>query len=134
MFNTVYKTNIFGKDINLFHSPNLSSFLLKNIIGTVAVKMPSLYYYIKEKIKISFLFTNKFFYKSFIKHIFTNYNTLIRFYFIKLKIRGLGYHIRRISENFYYFFFNYTNFYYFYAPLCIKVIVKKKRMILISQN
>lgn len=131
----MYKINVFDKNINLFYSQNISSLVLKNAMGSVPVKMPSCYFYhIIEGSETNFLFINKFFYKSFIKHIFTYYNTLIKFYFVKFRIRGLGYHIRKITENFYYFFFNYTNYYYLYLPISIRARVRKKRMILVSQN
>jgi len=53
-------------------------------------------------------------------------------FFFKLRIKGLGYRLRSISEYCHYFFFNYTNYYYFFNPVHVLVKTYKKRMILIS--
>lgn len=84
--------------------------------------------------KISFIFHNAIWFKHFIKHVFTFYNTLFNFYFVKLKIRGLGYRIREISEGYYYFFFNYTNYYYMHSPNNLFITMYKKRLLIISLN
>lgn len=66
--------------------------------------------------------------------MFTFYNSLLNFFFIKIKIRGLGYRIREIMDGYYYFFFNYTNYYYLYSPDNLFISMYKKRLLMISLN
>ena len=50
---------------------------------------------------------NNYFFKSFLSQFIFSYKYLFFFNFVKLKIKGLGYRIRKISNELYYFFFNY---------------------------
>ena len=46
-----------------------------------------------------------------IKYLYKQFSCLFNdIYFFKLRIKGLGFRIRTISENFHYIFFNYTNY------------------------
>src|ERR1700761_5957670 len=97
---------------NIYISLSLSAFFFKNSFGIAYIYLPSAYFIKKVKK-----------YESFIKHLFVLYDRLFHFYYVKVKIRGLGYRIREIAENFYYFFFNYTNYYYFHCPYNIIISV-----------
>jgi hypothetical protein len=55
-------------------------------------------------------------------------------YFIKLKLRGLGYRVRELYENCYYFFFNYTNFFYIFMPAKSLIKSYRKRILLVSSS
>jgi hypothetical protein len=55
-------------------------------------------------------------------------------FFIKLRIRGLGYRIRSICPTVHYIFFNYTNYYYFFHSNFLITKIYRKRMLLISFN
>ncbi len=103
-------------------------------MGIIFLKLPSYYFVKKELSIISILFLNRFFFLTFIKHFFLYLNRLTLIYFIKIKIKGLGYRIRKISNELYYFFFNYTNIFYFYLPNNILIKWYKKRIILISND
>lgn len=96
--------------------------------------MPSFYLYKVDKNLncMVFSFLSKFFYKSFIKHLFCLSNRLSIIYFVKLRIRGLGFRMRSINDVIFYFFFNYTNFYYIFSPRTLLIRVYKKRMLLLS--
>jgi hypothetical protein len=111
--NSIYK---FSCSNNLFYSLKLSILFIKSIFGIILIYLPSFYYVKISNNLIYFIFLSKFFYRSFISHIFNYYNYVNFVYFIKLKIRGLGYRICQLSDDFYYFFFNYTNFFYLYVP------------------
>lgn len=132
----LYKINNYklNKDLNIFFSYKHSIIYLKGLYGIICFKLPSFYLYKNSLKLISFIFLKKFFYLSFIKHFFVFYKRLFLIFSIRLKIKGLGYRIRKISENLYYFFFNYTNMYYFYIPNNILIKWYKKRIILISNN
>ena len=119
---------------NLVHSVKLTILFLQGISGVVCFFLPSLYFYKIMALSLQFLFLTKFFFRSFLKHFFYTYNQLFNFYFVKIKMRGLGYRIRYITDNLFAFFFNYTNYYYFYVPKYFLVKAYKKRMFFISYN
>jgi len=78
------------------------------------------------KLKGSSLHLN---YVSFLKCL---NNLFLDLYFFKLRIKGLGYRLRTIADNFHYIFFNYTNYYYIYIPANLLIKIYKKRLIIIS--
>lgn len=122
-----------SNNINFCYSTKLSCFFFKNMSGIFVLRLPSFYFFSKMSLnKLVFIFLNKFFFKSFIKHLFCLSNRLSIAYFVKLRIRGLGFRMRSISDVMYYFFFNYTNYYYFFSPKTLLIRVYKKRMLLIS--
>lgn len=133
-YKKVYKDYIFSKEINLLFSSKKDLFLLKSDLGVIALKLPSYYFYLTNNNIFSLIFLNRFFFISFLKHFFTCLNRLSLIYFIRIKIKGLGYRIRKISNELYYFFFNYTNMFYFYIPNNILIKWYKKRIILISND
>lgn len=110
------KLFLFSKDINFLYSNKLACFFIYNTLGIHIIYLPSYYFYVLSNYKIVFLFLKYFFYQSFLKHLFIISNKLTVFYFFKLRIKGLGFRIRSISDVLYYFFFNYTNYFYFYPP------------------
>lgn len=136
MLNLIYKKivkyYILKKQLNLYFSNKNAYIYLKNRIGLIKLKLPSIFYYYKNLTltKLS-LFNNQNF-KSLINNLFNSYKKLNLIYFIKLKIKGLGYRFRKLSTNFYYFFFNYTNMYYINLPKNIIIKWYKKRLILVS--
>jgi hypothetical protein len=114
--NLLIKKYSLSKNSNLYFVPRKSLLLLKSDVGVVILKLPSYYFYIKHINFFSLLFLQKFFYFSFIRHFFNLYNRLSLLYFLRIKIRGLGYRIRKVANGLYYFFFNYTNMFYFHVP------------------
>lgn len=103
-------------------------------LGIFLLRLPTYYFYIQNSSKISIVFLKNFFFKSFFKHLISFCNRLVILYFLKIKIKGLGFRLRSISDVLYYFFFNYTNFFYFYPPKLLLIRVYKKRMLLLSFN
>lgn len=129
------KVYFLSKFFNVYLSSKKSLLYLKGHYGVIAFKLPSFYFFFKDNInKFSLIFLKKFYYISFIKHFFVNYNRLFKIYCIRLKIKGLGYRIRKITNNLYYFFFNYTNMFYMYIPSNILIKWYKKRIILLSND
>jgi len=122
---------------DIYISLSLSALFLKNSFGTLYIYLPSTYF-IKKDInssnKITLLFKEAKKYESFINHLFVLYDRLFHFYYVKIKIRGLGYRMREIGENFYYFFFNYTNYYYLYCPYNVIISIFKKKLLALSLN
>lgn len=128
------KNYILNKDLNLYLDIKYNIFFLKTLLGLFYFYLPSYYFYKHIKNNISFIFSNKFFFKSFIAHFFTNYSNLNNIFIVRLKIKGLGYQIYRITNNLYSFHFHYINFFYLFIPFNIITYWYKKRMILISNN
>lgn len=130
------KKNIYilNKNFDFWFSLKTSEIFIKGYYGLLIFKLPSYYFFIKNNNLFSFLFLNRFFFISFLKHFFYKYNRLFLIYFIRLKIKGLGYRIRKVSNNLYYFFFNYTNMFYFNIPNNIMIKWYKKRLILLSND
>jgi len=79
---------------------------------------------------MSFNFNSKSFFKFFMHYFFF----LVRpsFFFLKLKVRGLGYRIKNLAPDFFRFFIGTTNLYFFHAPRGIHVRVRRRRMLLVS--
>jgi hypothetical protein len=116
LYKKINKNYILTKKFNIFFSKYNSIIYIKGISGIVCLKLPCIYFFInKSKIK-SLIFMNKNLFKSFLTFFLLSYKKLFLLYFIRLKIKGLGYRIRKIVKNCYYFFFNYTNMYYFNIP------------------
>lgn len=132
----LYKKNkyIFDSSIDFYYSFKLSCLFIKGNNGFVKIFMPSYYFYKLDESSFSFLFLNNFYFKSFLSHLSTFSKRLSFFYFLKLKIRGLGFRIRFVSKSLCFFFFNYTNNYYFHVPSDLIVKIYKKRIFLFSYN
>lgn len=124
---------ILNKNFN-FYFINKYTLIMKSYYGFFLYKMNSYYFLKNNKWIYKILFINKIYYKSFIKHFFSLYKKLSNIFSIKLRFKGLGYRIRKISHKLYYFFFNYTNMFYILAPQKILIKWYKKKIILISSN
>jgi len=111
----MYLINL-NKNINIIFDKKNSTLKVKGFFGILSYKLPSFYFYKKSINIVSFLFINKFLYFSFIKHFLNFYKKLSFIYSIRLRLKGLGYRIRKVTRYLYYFFFNYTNMFYFYLP------------------
>jgi len=85
-------------------------------------------------VPMQLLFSNHFFYASFLAHLFVCIRKFSAMFFLKLKIRGLGYRIRRYAKALYRFYFTRTNYIYFNVPLNLIVRRRKKKLLLISPD
>jgi len=103
------------KNIKLFFSEKKSLLYIKGLYSYIVIKIPN-YYFLKNNNNLNILYKNKYLVLSFIRNINLLYNKLIFLYSVRLKLRGLGFKIRKVSKDLYYFFFNNINMYYFYIP------------------
>ena len=85
------KNYILNKDLNLYLDIKYNIFFLKTLLGLFYFYLPSYYFYKHIKNNISFVFPNKFFFKSFIAHFFTNYSNLNNIYIIYYVVGYLQY-------------------------------------------
>lgn len=134
MHSLILKNYKLNKNIDLSFINKYNIFILKNIIGIIIFYLPSYFFYKKKNNQISFIFLKFFFFKSFISHFFANYLNLNNIYIIRLKIKGLGYQIYKITNNLYSFHFHFINYFYSFVPSNIIIHWFKKRIILISNN
>jgi len=121
--NFVYKKNYnLFKNLNLYLLDKKAILYLKGLYGIIELKLPSYYFFYKKNNIFSLLFIKKNIFINVLRHFLYNYNFLFIIYFVRIKIKGLGYRIRKVSKELYYFFFNYTNMYYLHIPE--KILVK----------
>lgn len=118
--------------VYLSNKQNLISIL--GTYGLIKWNLPSSYFYFNSKNLITLIFLKKEIFINFLNLFFLFYKRIFFLYWVRLKIKGLGYRIRKITTNLYYFFFNYTNMYYFNIPKNIIIKWYKKRLILVSHN
>ena len=97
--------------------------------------MPSFYFYkYISNNSFSLVFLTSFSLIFFFKHFVNNLIKLSKLFFFRIRIKGLGYRIKKISNNLYRFFFTSTNFFYFHIPLNILIKYKMRKMLLISND
>jgi hypothetical protein len=130
----IYKNYKLNEKTDIFFNKKYNIFFIKNILGIIYFFLPSYFFFKNKNEKISFLFLKKFFFKSFISHFFTTYTHLNYIYILRLKIKGLGYQIYKISNKLYSFHYHHINFFYLFIPLNLIIHWFKKRVILISNN
>ena len=107
----------------------------KPIKGGKFFILPRTFYYRFQAGQLSFLFTSKFYYKSFMSHLLSLLEAQRTVYLLKLRLRGLGYRIRRYGSFLYRFYFTRTNYIYFHLPQQeLMVKRRKKRIFLLSTN
>src|SRR2546422_8880735 len=99
---------IFSKDSNVV-------FIYYKKYGII-LKMPNLYFFKICKNGVNFIFLKNYHFFSVIKQFFNLYSLVIKIYYFKLKLKGLGYRIKRVGKNLYRFFFAYKHYFYFHVP------------------
>jgi len=106
-----------NSNFKFFFSKNNSSIYLKGLFGFLILKMPSSFFSYEINNFISFIFLSKFYFSSFYRHFIYMYTDLFKLNFVRLRLKGLGYRIKKITNSLYRFFFNFTNFFYFHVLL-----------------
>jgi hypothetical protein len=122
----------FGKQFNIIFFLKTNYIILKKKSRFFFLKLPSNYFYKFNNKVISFSINNYFSYISLFKHIVQLYNKLSSFYYLRLKLKGLGYRIVHISKNLIKFFFNRSNFFYMHLPITILFKYKIRRLFFLS--
>lgn len=124
----------FGKGFNIFFFIHTNYIILKKKSRFFFLKIPYIYFLKSQSQNeiISFIFPNYFCYVSFLRHIIQLYNKLSSFYYLRLKLKGLGYRIVHISNNLVKIFFNRSNFFYLHLPMSVLFKYKIRRLFFIS--
>ena len=84
-----------NKNIQINFNRKNSTVNIKGLYGLFIYKMPSYYFYKLYNNTINFIFLNKYIYTSFIKHFISIYKKLSFLYSVRLKVKGLGYRIKK---------------------------------------
>ena len=113
---------------------NGSTMYIKEKMGILYFTLPSMYFYKYSLNNLSLAFVKKEQFISFYRHFLYKYKRLCDLYFMKLKLKGMGYRLRKITNFLYRFYFNATNFFYFHVPSNVLVKTKKRKMILLSND
>lgn len=122
----------FGKHFNVHILIRSNYIILKKKSRFFFLKIPYIYFYKLNKNIVSFFFFNYFNYISFFKHIIQLYNKLSSFFYLRLKLKGLGYRIIHISKYLIKIFFNRSNFFYIHLPKTIMFKYKIRRLFFLS--
>src|SRR5215216_3794318 len=122
----------FGREFKLFFLKNNNLIILKKKSRFFFLKLPYIYFYQLKNKTINFIFLNYFHYISFFKHVVNLYNKLSSFYYLRLKLKGLGYRIIHLSGQLIKMFFNRSNYFYVHIPSSILFRYKIRRLFFLS--
>lgn len=103
----IIKRYNFHKHYNFHFSSNKCCLFIQHLLGTSYFFLPSYFFYMRLASSSKFIFLSSRFFQSFLTHL-SSILSLYCLYFIKIRIRGLGYRLRSICDTCHYFFFNYT--------------------------
>jgi hypothetical protein len=122
----IIKRYNFNKYYNFYFSYSHSCLFVQHFLGTAYFFLPSYFFYSQSLQYCKFLFINYKFFQQFFTHFVTMMGRY-SIYFIKIRIRGLGYRLRSICDTCHYFFFNYTIIFFFliHYQLLLKLIKKE---------
>lgn len=122
-------------DLDFYLDIHSSIFFMKNNYGILKIHMPK-YFFFKfneRKDVIKLLFTNKFFFKTFLSLFKNNLKTLADFHFFRLRLRGLGFRLRKIGGNILRVFFGLNHHVYLFIPY--KVLLRRRgRNLIVASN
>jgi hypothetical protein len=130
----ILKNYIFNKSLNVAFFKNNNILMLSDFLGSTFFYLPSFFFYLVSPKSINFIFLNYYFFKSFVSHFFYKYISLNFLYVTRLKMKGLGYVIRKITDKLFSFCFFYINFFYLHVPINVIPRSYRKKIIFISNN
>ena len=96
--------------------------------------LPSFFFLKNKKNLIILMFLKKYYFFSFIKFLFSSYIYCKNIYFFRLKLKGLGFFVKRINKYFLCFFMALNHFFYFHLADFVYLKKKKKHFIFLSNN
>lgn len=114
--------------------PNSNKIVLIAKYGGVQIKLPHWFFFINKPAYISLLFKTKYHFLSVLKHITYLLRYINKIFIVKLKLKGLGYRIKKYCIHLYRFYFTKTNYIYLHVPKYMIVRSRKRRMIIVSSN
>lgn len=127
--------NFLYREIELIFFKNINKFFIQEKFLIIRLFFVNLFFFkiFNGNVKnFNFLFLDfkKFF--SFLKNFFNIYNNINNLYFFRLKLRGLGFVLKRYSKYLFSFLMAVNHFYYFFVPKIFLIKKKKKHIICLS--
>jgi ribosomal protein L6P/L9E len=83
---------------------------------------------------ICFLFVGNKIFSMFVWYFMVMHNYVSRIFYFRLKLRGLGYRIKKIARFFFRFFFARNHFYYFHLPAGVYIKQRFRTLFIVSSN
>lgn len=96
----------------------------------VILRLPSCYFFRQQMEGFSFLFYSSSYFNFFFHGLRRQLHLF--FYFLKLKVRGLGYRIRKLASSLLQFFIGTTNFLFFHVPDGLLALPRRRRLFLLA--
>jgi hypothetical protein len=121
-------------------SINLNLVFFKNCVilitstKSIILKLPKIFFGSFNVNYYSFLFINYYHFRSFIQLFKTFSNRFYFFYFFRLKLRGLGFRMKKICKYLYRFYFVFVNYFYMHLPKGVIIKFKRRRILFLSNN
>jgi len=122
----------FGKKFEFFFLKKRNCIILRKKSRFFFLSLPHIHFFKESEKFLGFRFLQYFHYISFFRHILQLYNKLSSFYYLRLKLKGLGYRIVHLSRFLVKFFFNRNNFFYMHLPKTILFRYKIRRLFFLS--
>lgn len=129
--NVVYNY-IIRLDLKLLYKKELNILFIKEKYGVLFLYLPR-FFFISENInnlKLSFL--SKLNFMNVLKQFLFLCNYYLVLFFFRIKLKGLGYRIRKITKKIYRFFLAYNHYFYFFVPKNVFIWTKKRYLIAVS--
>ncbi len=128
----LFNNLLFLKNLKIVFFKKLNLLLLKSKMGLIFLNLPNYYFFFSNENLIKFIFLNKYKFYSFFKQIFFFYSLFFKIFFFRIKLKGLGYRIKKINKKLLKIFMAYNHFFYFYIPDNIFFWRKKRKLLIIS--
>lgn len=134
--NFTYLFNFFfNRNIQIFFSKKTNKIFLQENNIIIRLFFVNLFFFktiLNESKNINFLFIKLKKFYSFFINLINVYNTTKNLYFFRLKLRGLGFVLKRYSKFLFSFVMAVNHFYYFFVPDFFFIKKKKKHIICLS--
>jgi hypothetical protein len=128
-----FKAAMLLHNFDCFFLEAKSLFFFKTPRGIAILKLSSFFFFKSYFHGFAFCFGNKSAFRNFIHCFFSSYSMNFYFFF-KIKVRGLGYRIKKITNDLFRFFLGSTNLFFFHVPKGLLIRVRRRRMLLVSYD
>jgi len=125
---------IINSEILIMLNKGLNKFFFKGFYGVYNLFLPSFYFFKEIKNYFILNFLNKINFLKFNKQFLFAVNSYKIIYFFRIKLKGLGYRIKKITLKIYRFFLAFNHYFYFFSPKFMSVFSKKRNLLVISLN
>lgn len=126
-----YKIKIaFNKFVEFYFDFFSNYFFAKFLKSILFFKMPRFFFYFRN----TFFFYKKTNLTSFLSNLTYTVSIFFSFFFVRFKMRGLGYRVKHITKNIIRFFIGTTNFYYFVCPNSLYIRARRRKLLLVSNE